>query len=286
VVAAAAAAAVVGGTFTLLLPGGATRPPSAAAAELQQLATVAADQPATSPPGPGQYQYTESVAAYTSTTVEASGLSYTVLVPQTRQIWVAADGSGRLVESYGQASFLSAQDQANWVRDGSPSLAEAPSDESFGPGGLSVGPNGMSSLPTDPVALGALLSARKIEGGPPGPAEDFTQVGDLLRETDASPQLRAALYQVAASIPGVTMLGSVTDHSGRPGVGIAFVSGGTRHELIFDPATAALLGEEDVVVGPPPATTQGPAYPVGTVADWAVYVRSGVVDSTTAAPGG
>jgi hypothetical protein len=53
-----------------------------------------------------------------------------------------------------------------------------------------------------------MLSAGKIEGGPPGPAENFTQIGDLLRETDASPALRSALYQVAETIPGVISEGA------------------------------------------------------------------------------
>ena len=90
-----------------------------------------------------------------------------------------------------------------------------------------------------------MLSARRIEGGPPGPAEDFVQVGDLLRETDASPALRAAIYQVAAKIPGVVALGTVTDHAGRSGIGLAYDDHGVQSALIFDPATSALLGETD-----------------------------------------
>ena len=48
------------------------------------------------------------------------------------------------------------------------------------------------------------------------------QVGDLLRETSASPELRAALFKVAAGIPGVKLLGTVTDSDGRSGTAIAF----------------------------------------------------------------
>jgi hypothetical protein len=160
------------------------------------------------------------------------------------------------------------------VAAGSPSLAEAPSDETFGPGQLSDGPTDLSKLPTDPTALGALISSRHIEGGPPGSAEDFTQIGDLLRETDASPALRAALFQVAAALPGIEELGTVTDHSGRTGLGVAFVSGGVCHELIFNPSDSSLLGEQDVVVD---ATAQH--EPAGTIADWVVYLQSRVVDS-------
>jgi hypothetical protein len=103
-----------------------------------------------------------------------------------------------------------------------PPLVGPPSDERFGPGGLSTGPVDLSKLPTDPAKLAALISSRKVEGGPPGPAEDFVQVGDLLRETSASPELRAALFKVAAGIPGVKLLGTVTDSDGRSGTAIAF----------------------------------------------------------------
>src|SRR6185437_8833088 len=144
--------------------------------------------------------YVRSEESDMQTTGAGPDGTYSVLVPEERQIWIGADGSGRLAETFGQAEFPSAADHARWVAAGSPSLAEVPSDESFGPGGLSDGPTDLSTLPTDPAALGAMLSARKIEGGPPGAAEDFVQVGDLLRETDASPALRAALYQVAAGL--------------------------------------------------------------------------------------
>ncbi|HVA06201.1 MAG TPA: hypothetical protein VNG12_05600 [Acidimicrobiales bacterium] len=62
-------------------------------------------------------------------------------------------------------------------------------------------------------------------------------------------------------------------------MGIAYVSVGTQHELIFNPDTSALMDEEDTVVGPPPSGT-GPGYPVSTLADWVVYLSSGVVNST------
>jgi hypothetical protein len=224
--------------------------------------------------------YTSSVAAYTSSTLDGPH-PYTVLYPQNRQIWIAPNGSGRILETVGQAAFLSPKDRADWVAAGSPDLAEPPSDESYGPGGLSDGPTDLTTLPTDPAALRTMISSRRIEGGPPGPAEDFTQIGDLLRETDAPPALRAALLQVAAGLPGIEELGTVTDHEGRRGVGVAYVSGGARHELIFDPKNSSLMGEQDVVVAASPGSE-----PVGTMVAWAVYLRSGVVDSVSQVPQG
>jgi hypothetical protein len=280
VAALAVLVAAAGGAGVLLEPGTPAGPGTAAAAVLKKLAHVAAYQPAPIVPGPGQYLYVDSVEAYTDTagTSPNGGAGYTVLLPENRQIWIAANGSGRILETFGDPVFLSAQDRANWEAAGSP--PNPPTDMSFGPGGLVDGPTNLSELPTNPSALAAEISSRKIEGGPPGPAEDFTQVADMLRETDASPALRSALYQVAAGLPGVEALGTVTDHSGRSGVGIAYVNKGLRHELIFDPKTSALLGEYYTIVGP------GSGYdaPVGTVVGWAVYLQSSVVNSLPSAP--
>ena len=285
VVRVAAVALVVGaagGTGVLLQPGSPAGPASAAAAVLNHLALVAADQPVPTAPGPGQYLYVDSVAAYTDTagTSPSGGARYTVLLPEKRQIWIAANGSGRILETFADPNFPSARDRANWEAAGSPPIQHPPADMSFGPGGLVDGPTNLSRLPTNPSALAAEISSRKIEGGPLGPAEDFTQVADMLRETDASPALRSALYQVAAGLPGVEALGTVTDHSGRRGVGIACVNKGLRHELIFDPKTSALLGEYYTIVG------RGSGYdaPVGTVVGWEVYLQSSVVNSLPSAP--
>jgi hypothetical protein len=282
VAALAVLVAAAGGAGVLLEPGTPAGPGTAAAAVLKKLAHVAAYQPAPIVPGPGQYLYVDSVEAYTDTagTSPNGGAGYTVLLPENRQIWIAANGSGRILETFGDSIFLSAQDRANWEAAGSPPIQHPPTDMSFGPGGLVDGPTNLSELPTNPSALAAEISSRKIEGGPPGPAEDFTQVADMLRETDASPALRSALYQVAAGLPGVEALKTVTDHSGRSGVGIAYVNKGLRHELIFDPKTSALLGEYYTIVGP------GSGYdaPVGTVVGREVYLQSSVVNSLPSAP--
>jgi hypothetical protein len=283
-VAVALAAVAVGSS--VLLPGGST---PAAAAVLKNLARVAAAQPAPPVPNPGQYLYADSVGTYTSSTCfnDCSGSpaiavanTFSWLVPEHRQIWIGANGSGRLIETFGQPTFPSAQNRALWLAAGSPVLPTSPVDASFGPGGLGDGPTNLASLPTEPSALANEIASRKIESGPPGPAEDFSQVGDLLRETDASPALRSALFQVAAGLPGVEVLGAVTDHSGQTGVGLGYVHNGVRQEFIFDPKTSSLLGEQDTVVGP------GSSYhaPVGTVIDWAVYLQPSIVHSIAPRP--
>ena len=63
----------------------------------------------------------------------------------------------------------------------------------------------LSNLPTDQSELRTLIEERRVEGGPSGDWETFAIIGDLLRETYASPELRSALYQVAANLPGVEL---------------------------------------------------------------------------------
>jgi hypothetical protein len=256
---------------------------SAAAAALSKVATVAADQQSTAPVA-GQFVYTKTEAVWESSTYGAGpkhDQNFSVLEPVTRQSWIGLDGSGRLHETHGTPTFLTPQDRVAWVAAGRPSLGAGKTyDEAYGKGGLSY--LDLSKLPTDVAALRAMIVDRKIESGPAGDAETFTIIGDLLRETYAPPALRAALYQIASGLPGVELIGTVKDEAGRTGTAVAYPTGnGYRNELIFDPATAALLGEKSVVAD---ATTVKPHLPVGTVMGWAVYLESGVVDSTTQTP--
>ena len=71
-------------------------------------------------------------------------------------------------------------------------------------------------------------------------------VGELLREAPTPPALRAALYRVAARIPGVELVGAVRDEQGRRGIAVALPEETERNELVFDPRSAALLGERSV----------------------------------------
>jgi hypothetical protein len=281
--AAAAAAGVTALAVGLLsgpagtaLPNAAGGPPSAATvAALHKLSLVAARQPAAGPPGPGQFQYTSSAGINQSCTVGGNNLYYCVNFKDRREIWIGQDGSGRIRETETDPVFPTAKDRQQWLAMGkkAPPLVGPPSDEHFGPGGLVDGPVDLSTLPTDPAQLAAMISSRKIEGGPPGPAEDFVQVGDLLRESDASPALRAALFKVAAGIPGVKLLGTVTDSDGRSGTAIAFPhsasnepsampsavpSSGSANSSTPSPAASASSPEPSAPASPSPSTSPGP----------------------------
>ncbi|MGH8987447.1 MAG: CU044_5270 family protein, partial [Acidimicrobiales bacterium] len=249
---------------------------------LARLADVAMAQPATVPPGPGQYQYTASVEANQACQVGTG--QYCALVPEQRQIWIGADGSGRIRETFGAPEFLTSANEAAWKAAGSPPLGNGTSDTTFGPHALADGPGPLTKAPTNPAALKTAIENRSLEGGPPGPAEDFTQIGDLLRETDASPALRRAAFTVASELPGIVTLGNVTDHDGRSGIGMAMDSHGVRHELIFAPETSALMATETVALVDSPDGYSG--VTAGTVLGWTVYTSSGIVNSLDATPTG
>jgi RNA polymerase sigma-70 factor (ECF subfamily) len=264
VLAAAAALAVVSTS------GDGTAP--AAAATLKRVARVAGQQDQLVP-GPGQYVYTKSVDAYLSTTVPAggAGTEWSVLVPHIRQVWLGPDG-GRLYETSGTPRFLSRQDKERWQAAGSPPLTGPPAE-------TALDPAPPLDLPTDPNALYARLQHDAQGHGSGLVMEMFTLIGDSLRETAATPEQRAALYDVAARLPGIQLLGPVHDSAGRPGTGVAMDDHGNdiRSTLIFDPETSALLGEEQVAL---PGNSFG--YPAGERIGYATYLEQAVVNSKTA----
>jgi hypothetical protein len=279
---------VVATVVALVVPGSPGAPTNAAAAVLTRLARVAAIQPASSSPPPGKYAYTASVGVELITQVDEQQSStrktFSVIAPVSRQVWIAADGSGRLVQTYGTPRFLTPADRAAWVADGKPVALQPSSNiDSLEAKGALSGPR-LAGLPTDPTTLLADIEARKVEDAPAGASYTFKIVGDLLRETDASPALRAALYRAVAEIPGVEFLGTVADAIGRSGTAVAYTNAGERQELIFNPRNASLLGEETVVSDPRRLCELD--VPAGTVISETSYVGAGIVNSTTAVPAG
>jgi hypothetical protein len=260
-VAALALVALVGSG---LLPLG-RGPDPAAAAALNRAADVAAAQPAGSATG---YRHTKSEGAFLSGVGgwpdHPNGVW--ALVPVTREIWVGPDGSGRLVETRGEPIWFGPADRAAWVAIGSPDLRGEPAaDTRFGPTPPGVEPGtpqawpgslyyeNLDALPTEVGALRREIDARAAAGGGATDYERFTIVGDLLRETVGTPQLRAALYRVAAELSGVELVGTMTDRAGRTGIAVSMTNdqssrGLERRVLIFDPDTSMLLAEEDVLL--------------------------------------
>jgi hypothetical protein len=253
--------------------------PHLAAVVLLRAARTAANQPATTP-GPGQFIYTKSETFYEIVDEGPQGPARIAFQPSIREIWISPDGSGRIREDEGHLLFATHADAAyfyNAYRNQQNLLRAHTSDDHEGPGGL--GYTDLSNVPTDPAKLKQLIESRSstVASGPPGDAETFTLIGDMLRETSAPPSVRSALYTIASELPGVQLVGPTHDQLGRPGTGVAYVSRGLRDELIFDPQTSALLGEQQSVV----ETSRDNPFPPGSVIGWAAYLASGIVNSTS-----
>ncbi len=275
--------------------GGGGKVQPAVAEVLGKAAAVAATQEPVAP-GPGQFLFTRAKSAYLSSVAYTPGgcrrapceatAEWSVLVPSEAETWVSFDDAlrGRTRTVSGKPRFVSASQRAGWIAAGSPSLPKAGTVEDSSVSGSGM-PFDASKLPTDPAALRELIEARKIRGvsGPPGEAETFTLIGDMLRRTYLPAAIRAAIYRLTAELPGVELLGEVEDPAGRPGIGIAFTDRrrGTRHELIFEPKTSALLGERESLVS---SRAYGFTAPAGTVIGYATYLESKIVDSVGQQP--
>jgi hypothetical protein len=250
--------------LVLVLAGSAKHPSPAAAAVLRRAAAAARGVAPTRPLAPGEYLYTQSRDAYLA--VVDGPHPYAALVPHERETWQGADGNGWLITRSGAPIWFSDRDRRAWIAAGRPGYL-TPAEN-----GPLRGPAPSVSLPSDPDALWRRLLAHA-----PGPdyPEMFTEVGDALRETYTTPAQRAALYEVAARLPGVRLVGRTTDAVGRPGVAVAIDNpkAGETDELIFDPATGALLGEEQRVLAGSKSHLAA-----GTRIGWAAYLRSEVVD--------
>lgn len=99
----------------------------------------------------------------------------------------------------------------------------------------------LTKLPTD--ATGMLSHLRRMSGGTTSSDEQtFANVGVLIRQGYLPAQSRAALYEAATKIPGVVATQTMTDATGRSGIGVSFAGDIDRYDLIFEPQTYRFLG--------------------------------------------
>jgi hypothetical protein len=132
----------------------------------------------------------------------------------------------------------------------------------------------LTTLPTDPGQLRAWIY-RHPDGQQPADEQAWTDIGDMLREMLVPAKLAAALFRVAATIPGAQVIPHVTNVLGRPGIAVARYDPGSHANaaLIFDSRTYQLLGEGEVLTSP--VQGEGPA---GTVIAATAQQSATVVD--------
>jgi hypothetical protein len=252
-----AAAVVVGALVValvvpILAPVG---PDPAAAALLHRFERIAQNADPEPSPGPGQYVYSQTRLMQSNLFISADGAyRFIYSIAATEQRWLGVDASGRVITTTGDhPEFATSQDRATYEAY----LAaggKAPEDwgksytDVYGPGEL--GFRDTSGLPADPAELGRLIEDRQIVDGPNGDWESFVLATDLIRDSYARPELRAALYAYMAGLSGIEVAGTVKDGIGRDGVALVSTHDGVRNEVIFDRKSGAILGERYVVLEP------------------------------------
>ena len=142
----------------------------------------------------------------------------------------------------------------------------------------------LERLPTDPDALAPVL-ARAVERRRDALPATFDAAEarayalfELIRdsfEAPTSPALRAALYDLAATTPGIRLAGATTDAAGRAGTAVDVVLGDARFVLVVDPRSGALLETRRILLR---ASAQFPGLAPGLLSR-ATYVDAGAVPS-------
>jgi RNA polymerase sigma-70 factor (ECF subfamily) len=290
---ASAAAAFLAGvlvTADVVLPdrNGAT----AEAAEVLNNAAAATIQTSDPVVGPGQYLKIETTELTGSgmQAPDGSGLSRQettggqVYVPANRaDEWVWNREERVPLESSSEAARAAAAELAEMRKakeaDGRPlpvGIVRAPGGAFYGnePTVIIGTPlRDAGSLPRDPQALLNIIYERTNGAGKSKENAAFVAIADGLRNGVVPADLRAALYKAAALIPGVIVGNRQATIDGRTGIAIGIPSpdGGLRDDIIIDPDSGLVIGEQDVLL------KDYPGSPAGTVPTW-TSVKTSVVD--------
>lgn len=265
----AATAAVIGALAAL--PGGEdSSQPQDAQGVFQAAAAVAAEQPA-----PAAYRYTRALERFVYGVNAADGQRGRVTEQQTTENWTSDGWRGRTTAAAGTGA---------WAAPPTPALLAAAGDIGavvkayegdyrYGDGPLAR--VRFAAIPRDAASAGALLEAAIRDGRwladrnahprwAPGVVESEVARSAvlLLAMGNLDGGQRQALFGLLGSRPGARSLGTVTDATGRNGIGVALrlPDRGAELRVIIDPETSDILQSTEVMA-PPPA--QPPAPPAG-----------------------
>ncbi|MET0557712.1 MAG: CU044_5270 family protein [Solirubrobacterales bacterium] len=238
--------------------------------------------------------------------------AFNALVATTQEWWTGQDGAGRIREVADTPRFLTEREEDRWEAAGSP--LPAPFDPAyqrrfplaFGDalevrrGVVDREASALkgyrfpdtSNLPTEPQELRRAVESNQIPLSGFSlmyPAADrldtdqtIAELFNILQEGNPMrPQLRAAIFNALAELPGIEVDTDATDLLGRQGYAISSVEAetGVGLEYVFDPGTAELLAQRNFIS----ETGRNPALkglPAGQTIRETAYLESGVVDST------
>jgi hypothetical protein len=244
---AVAVAAVVGTNAWSAHPRPAAQPANAPATTAELLVKIASA--AASQPSPvvraSEFTYIRSEVAYPVDTIADGHETSTMQKLHERQVWLPVADlcvTGLLIED-GTSTPLSPfpvvdgkVDRAIPAGQPRPDFS-CPTEGHLGDATYRL----LQSLPTEPAAL-----LRYLEAGKKWTNDDpVTEIGDLIREAIIPPAVAAALYRVAALLPGATLVPDAVNAAGRHGIGIVWAAKQYRTEWIFDKTTLQYIGELD-----------------------------------------
>ncbi|MEU4161990.1 CU044_5270 family protein [Actinoplanes sp. NPDC026670] len=227
----------------------ATPPPlqyTAAAGSAREVLTGIADRAATAsdPARSGDYEHLVIRSWSLWTYVDDERVT-SAIIPSRTESWRGSDNSGRRSTSYEKAQFTSLGREVLW-------RAQNLFDDGLDPWSQEYAAGQFGAMWADQPPIGDL--DRWLHIGHPrenGPFETLVAVTDLARERLLTPATRSGLLRIVAQLPGLTYDGTVTDRAGRAGAAFSITSDRTglptRHTLIVDPATGALLGYEQML---------------------------------------
>ncbi|MBI1378905.1 MAG: hypothetical protein GC157_15715 [Frankiales bacterium] len=283
--------AVAALTLAALLAPALTRAPSASA-EAASLLTRAAGAIHTSDPAAAPDQWwrisrtgfalAETSPGATADAAAGGGGPSAVLVSADSTDYLAVDGSRPGYTVTDATRILRTLSGLAW----DPAVVTSPArtwTSDLAPDALpgswqTPSPEFVAALPLDPQALRDALYAAAAGHGSSADGEAFVYAADLLRTGLVPADLRAALYRVLATVPGVEVSDRTAAVGARSGVALSYSEAvdGIRQEIVVDPATGELVGEREVAV------TALDGIPAGTVIGESAVSRT-VVDAVPAA---
>jgi hypothetical protein len=238
----AAAALIAVAVAAVILTSQGTSPPPASAATVLYASAAALQRSGTSLQlSSHSYLYERTVGE--SRFVDPSGHK---LVHEIYESWTARNGAGRQDDTVLNPSIFLRMDERGL---GSSDSRVRPSSHPFLLiDGISLSYDQLQRLPSSPKGLAAVVGqladreARAFkESSPSAHSTIVLYILHSIAQTPAPTAVRAAVYRVMASTPGIRLLGQRRDAIGRLGEMFTATLGPERAELIIDPSTGRLL---------------------------------------------
>jgi hypothetical protein len=268
-----ALAAAIGGAVVVFFGlglaghGGLLTAPVPVADALDRAAQAALDAPSLMPRD-DQYFYVREQG----TNLLGGAHGAIALLTESSGRWISADRPNVSEEAVTSVYFPSPRDKRLL---GPVPLTVQPSRQSPPIGGYYVADRLLTRAqvlryPTSPHAIYQRLRHGIHDASPTAAADEvFTEIGDSLRDSPIPPSLRSGFYGALALVPGLRLTADARDALGRVGVAASIIRAGVKEELIFDPGTADMLAERQVVLSP---ATSGLAAKRGMVIEDVTYL--------------